>query len=283
MRADIPELKADRRADRRTVALVAALAAVSLVVTAVTRQTEAVRVGSTESWSEIWLLEATSHIVIVGLAAMFPLLLDRAPLTWGRFGRAAPIIVAAYLTFTVLHVSLMHVLRALLFPVLIGQGYAWRAFDVQTLGYEGLKDLFAFLLLGCGFLLNRSIESSRLEQRERLSTAEAERKIVLHAGGTTHVVAAADIVWAKAAGNYAEIHTSARSLFVRITFANLEQILAAAGQRHVRIHRSYIVNLDRVASIQPTGEGDVLVKLATGEELPGSRRYRDNLDAIGTN
>jgi hypothetical protein len=271
------ELAGDRRADARTLILVAALAAVSLVVTAATRQTEAARLGTGEAPGEIWLLEATSHAVIVALAALFPLLLNRVAIGWSQLGRAAPALVAAWLAFTFLHVGAMHLLRAALFPVLVGQPYAWRAFDPATLGYEGLKDLFAFLLIACGFLLSRSIETARLEQQERISTAQTERKIVLRAGAATHVVPARDIVWAKAAANYVEVHTASRSLFVRMTLASLEQSLAAAGGRHVRIHRSHIVSLDHVASVVPTGEGDVTVTLTTGAELPGSRRYRENL------
>ncbi|HBF89820.1 MAG TPA: LytTR family transcriptional regulator, partial [Hyphomonas atlantica] len=39
-------------------------------------------------------------------------------------------------------------------------------------------------------------------------------------------------------------------------------------------HRSHLVNLDRVSEIVPTGEGDVTLRLDTGAEVPGSRRYR---------
>ncbi|MEZ5954952.1 MAG: LytTR family DNA-binding domain-containing protein [Hyphomonas sp.] len=44
---------------------------------------------------------------------------------------------------------------------------------------------------------------------------------------------------------------------------------------HARVHRSHIVNLDRVRAISPTGEGDAVIELDTGETVPGSRRYRD--------
>ncbi|HEY7800875.1 MAG TPA: LytTR family DNA-binding domain-containing protein [Hyphomonadaceae bacterium] len=275
------ELAGDRRADRRTLALIAALALVSLVVVAVTRQTEAARLGTGETGAEIWLLEATSHAVIVGLAALFPLLLDRVPVGWNDLKRTAPALLAAWIVFTLLHVTLMHALRALLFPLLVGQPYAWRAFDSTTLGYEGLKDLFVFLLLMSGFLLSRSIEASRLEQQERISTARTEEKIILRVGAAMHAVPVREIVWAKAAANYAEVHGANRSWFARMTFASLEESLKAAGGNHARIHRSYIVSLAHIASVEPTGEGDVTVVLTTGDRLPGSRNYRTVLDAIG--
>lgn len=282
MSRDAPELAADRRADRRALLAVAVLTCVSLIVTVVTRLAEAQRAGSDETAGEIWLLEATSHAVILGLAALFPVALHRfgAPLSRERVGLAAPALIAAFLAFTALHTGLMHLLRTALFPLLLGQRYVWRAFEPSTLAYEGMKDLFAFLLILFGFFLFRSIEAARLDQRERLVAARQEHRILLRSGGSTHAVPAADILWAEAAGNYAEVHTAGRALFVRMTFASLAQSLEAAGGRHARIHRSYIVNLDHVVSVKPTGEGDAVVHLSNGVELPASRRYRDALGAL---
>lgn len=274
-----PSLAADARADRRTWLLVTVLASVSLLVTALTRISEAGRRGSGEGWAEIWVLEGTSHVVIVGLALLFPLLLNRVEVRWDRLARTAPVLIAAWLGFALLHVSLMHLLRAALIPLATGQPYAFRALDPATLGYEGLKDLFVFLLIGSGFVLGRMIEQARVEQQDRLGTARAEHKITLRAGTAMHLLPAGEITWVKAAANYAEVHTPTRSIFARTTLASLEQELKAAGGRHVRIHRSYIVNPDTVISITPTGEGDVVVKLETGEELPGSRRFREALAA----
>lgn len=270
-------LTADRRADRQTWLLIAAMAGVSLVVTALTRISEAGRRGFGESPMEIWLLEGTSHVVIVGLALLFPLLLNRVEVRWDRLVRTAPVLIAAWIAFTLLHVSLMHVLRAVLIPPVTGQPYAFRALDPATLGYEGLKDLFVFLLIGCGFVLGRMIAQARVDQQDRLGVARAEHKVTLRAGAAVHLVPANEITWVKAAANYAEVHTATRSIFARTTLTSLEQELKAAGGRHVRIHRSYLVNPEAVSAITPTGEGDVTVKLATGEELPGSRRFREAL------
>lgn len=272
-------LATDKRADARALLLVLVMASISLVVTALTRLTEVSQRGWPEGWAEIWLLEGTSHLVIVGLAAAFPRLLDQVELRPERLMRAAIVVVGAYLAFTVLHVSLMHLLRALLFPVILGQVYVFRALSPATLGYEGLKDLFAFLLIGSAFVLGRMIEQARTDQQGRLGFARTERKITLRDGAAVHIVRAEDIVWAKAAANYAEVYAVQRSFFVRTTLTSLEQELKAAGGRHMRIHRSYLVNIDSVAAITPTGEGDVTVRLATGEELPGSRRYREALAA----
>ncbi|MEO1105411.1 MAG: LytTR family DNA-binding domain-containing protein, partial [Pseudomonadota bacterium] len=63
----------------------------------------------------------------------------------------------------------------------------------------------------------------------------------------------------------------------RTTLGALEQLLAAAGSPHMRVHRSYIVNLDAIREIVPTSAGDVTVRLSSGAEIPGSRRHRDRL------
>ena len=52
------------------------------------------------------------------------------------------------------------------------------------------------------------------------------------------------------------------------------------GKRFVRVHRSYIVNLDFVQAIMPLESGDARAVLSTGGEVPVSRRYRDALKSI---
>lgn len=79
-------------------------------------------------------------------------------------------------------------------------------------------------------------------------------------------------------GDYVEVGTAAKTHLVRMTLAQLEASLAAAGAPHIRVHRSYIVNPDEVREIAPTGEGGVVIALNSGAEIPGSRRYRENVE-----
>ena len=58
----------------------------------------------------------------------------------------------------------------------------------------------------------------------------------------------------------------------------LEQLDPA---RFARVHRSYAVNLDRVAEIEPTDGGDARLKMKGGSQLPCSRRYRAALTGAG--
>ena len=56
---------------------------------------------------------------------------------------------------------------------------------------------------------------------------------------------------------------------------NLEEELDQ--NKFVRIHRSYIINIEQIKEIQPWSHGDYIVLLKNGEKLSMSRRYKDNL------
>jgi two-component system, LytTR family, response regulator len=81
--------------------------------------------------------------------------------------------------------------------------------------------------------------------------------------------------WVHSAGNYAELHARGRTFLVRMTMGELEERLDPG--RFVRIHRSTIVNLDRVAQIHALDHGEFQVLIDDGTRLRLSRRYRDRL------
>jgi two-component system, LytTR family, response regulator len=81
--------------------------------------------------------------------------------------------------------------------------------------------------------------------------------------------------WLEAEGNYVRLHCGTDAHLVRGTLGGMEEQLDA--RRFTRIHRSTIVNVDRVKEVRPWFAGDYLVKLQDGTELRLSRRYRDRL------
>src|SRR3546814_20444413 len=91
------------------------------------------------------------------------------------------------------------------------------------------------------------------------------------------LVAAADMEWLQAAGNYVNLRVRGHDYPLRITSAGIEAKLDPA--RFARIHRSYVANLDQVASIEPLDTGDARVHLKDGTVLPCSRRHREGLRA----
>jgi two-component system, LytTR family, response regulator len=90
-----------------------------------------------------------------------------------------------------------------------------------------------------------------------------------------------DIDWIEADEYYVKLYINGRSHMVRQTMGAIEEQLPA--DRFVRIHRSTIVNLQRVAALEPSLQGDLAVVLHDGTRLRVSRRRRDALSSVLTN
>ncbi|HTE51540.1 MAG TPA: LytTR family DNA-binding domain-containing protein [Kofleriaceae bacterium] len=101
-------------------------------------------------------------------------------------------------------------------------------------------------------------------------------RIAVRDGSRLRLVAVADIDWISADDYYVEIHAGAQTYLARESLQALERQLAAS--RFARVHRSAIVNLDRVREIRSDGRDQVCV-LANGTELPVSRSRRQSLFA----
>jgi two-component system, LytTR family, response regulator len=89
------------------------------------------------------------------------------------------------------------------------------------------------------------------------------------------LVRVADVDWAEASANYVRLHVGPRMYQMRTTMSELERQLDPA--QFTRIHRSAIVNLDRIREIRPEWHGEYEVALVTGATLRLSRGYRDRL------
>ena len=85
----------------------------------------------------------------------------------------------------------------------------------------------------------------------------------------------AEIDWVEAVDNYAKLHAGKETYTVRDTLSRLEQRLPAG--RFLRVHRSTIVNVDRVREIQPWFQGDFVLILRDGTRVTTGRQYRDNV------
>jgi two-component system LytT family response regulator len=89
------------------------------------------------------------------------------------------------------------------------------------------------------------------------------------------LVRVADVDWAEASANYVRLHVGPKTYQMRTTMSELERQLDPA--QFTRIHRSAIVNLDRIREIRPEWHGEYEVALVTGATLRLSRGYRDRL------
>ena len=100
-------------------------------------------------------------------------------------------------------------------------------------------------------------------------------RLLLSGTGRTLVVKVEEIDWIEAADYCVRLHVGKRTHLLRRPLAELETELDPT--RFVRIHRSTIVNIERVRQIRPQLKGDALVDLADGTELRVSRSYRSEL------
>ncbi len=100
---------------------------------------------------------------------------------------------------------------------------------------------------------------------------------MIKSSGRIHFVRMADIDWCEAQGNYVRVHVGRQEHLVRDTMSHLESELDP--QQFVRIHRSTIVNVDRIQEMQSSLNGEYVVLLRTGDRLTLSRGYRDTIHA----
>lgn len=103
-------------------------------------------------------------------------------------------------------------------------------------------------------------------------------RIQVKSGGELVLLKPEEIDWIEAEGDYMKFHTGGRSLLMRETMARLEARLDP--KRFVRIHRSVIVNVDRIRKLAPSFAGDHTVVLRDGTSLRLSRSYHERLNAL---
>ena len=124
-------------------------------------------------------------------------------------------------------------------------------------------------------------EELSLEQALTGATDAAPRhpqRLAIKDGRETSCVNVADIQWVDAAGDYLCVHTPGRTHVLRGTMKKLEQLLDPA--RFVRVHRSTIVNGQRVKSMRAHTNGEYFLTLDCDKELKLSRTYKKNIDRL---
>jgi two-component system LytT family response regulator len=100
-------------------------------------------------------------------------------------------------------------------------------------------------------------------------------RLVVKSGGRVFFLRTDEIDWIEAAGNYVRLHLGEESHLFRETMNRMESRLDS--RRFVRIHRSRIVNTERVKELQPWFNGEHVVVLQNGTRLTLSRGYREKL------
>lgn len=161
--------------------------------------------------------------------------------------------------------------------------HAIRAFEVRALDYL-LKPFDRERFAGALRRARSQIDAQATGDLGRRLVAmmkdlkrEAPRsdRLVVKSGGRLFFLRSDEIDWIEAAGNYVRLHVGPQSHLLRETMNAIEARLDP--ERFFRIHRSRIVNVERIQEMQPWLNGEYSIVLKTGGRLTISRGYREKL------
>jgi two-component system LytT family response regulator len=161
--------------------------------------------------------------------------------------------------------------------------YALRAFDAHAADY--LLKPFDRARLSQAIVRARALAlgSDAVGQRllSLVSAIRAERpleRIVVRSGGRIYFVRTEEIDWIEAAGHYLTLHLGREVHLIRDSIRHLEARLDPA--RFLRLHRSAIVNVDRIKELQKSFHGEYLVTLETGARVQAGRAYTERIERL---
>lgn len=166
------------------------------------------------------------------------------------------------------------------------EDYALRAFEVSALDYL-LKPFDRARFDKTLARFEEQFQRGRLgmseELRQFLTTLGASAngyvsRFPVKSAGDIYFVRPEEIDWIDAAGNYAALHVAGKKHLIRETMKSVESKLDP--RKFVRVHRSAIINLDRLRKLQPYFHGEYVVTLQDGTTLTSSRGYSDRLRAL---
>jgi hypothetical protein len=231
---------------------------------------------------EPFVWEASSNVVLLLLLPVVIWYTRRYPLHWDTWRRHLPWHVIGSVVFSLVHVLGMVGLRKLVYAIQ-GGSYEFGHWPTELL-YEYLKDVRSYTMIvliveAYRFLRRRLQGEARMldapDVGPPLESLERPERFLVRKLGREFLVAAVDIEWLQASGNYVNLRVRGHDYPLRSTLSGLESKLDPA--RFLRIHRSYMVNFDQITSIEPLETGDARVHLKDKTMLPCSRRYREAL------
>ncbi len=229
--------------------------------------------------------EITSNLAVGLLIPAIVAFERRFPLRGDTLPRNLLAHLLASVLFCLMHVTLMQTLRLAAYA-LIDEPYRLPHLPATVL-YEYLKDVRSYALILVAVLSYRLVLLRLQGEARLLDAAEARpgeapvppaprpERFLVRKLRKEFLIAAADIEWLQAQGNYLGLHVNGHDYLLRSTLADFLAQLDPA--RFARVHRSWAVNLDRIAEIEPLEAGDARLRMSDGSHVPCSRRYRDGL------
>jgi len=164
--------------------------------------------------------------------------------------------------------------------------FALKAFEARALDYL-LKpfddERFAQSLQRARTYLNGGTNDAIKERLATLVSGLPSQnrylsRVAVKSAGRVLFLKAGEIDWIEAAGNYVNLHVGKEAFMLRGRMSELEKRFDP--EQFFRIHRSTIVNLDRVKELQPLFKGEGIVILKDGQQLCASRSCSQRLHAL---
>jgi two-component system, LytTR family, response regulator len=159
--------------------------------------------------------------------------------------------------------------------------YAMRAFDAHAVDYllkPFAQDRFEKALDRARQRLGQSMPPAAELSTAARPPQQYLQRIVVKDGARVHIIPVERLDYAEAQDDYVSLHSQGKSHLKQQTISSLESALDP--ERFVRIHRSIIVNLERVAKIEPYAKDSRVAVLSDGTQLPVSRAGYDRLKSL---
>lgn len=181
------------------------------------------------------------------------------------------------------HWALMMLQRAFIYPLFD------RTFNIGNIGhnllFEYQKDIKIYVAICCIILSWRFWRATRdtatVDGAKDVSTEEIvqHNKLLVHSGTSETFIKVADILCIKSDRNYVTLTTSEGEFLLRQTLTSLADRLP--HKHFVRVHRSYLVNLDQSHKITKNLHGQSIIEFDTGVSVPVSKTYASGLRNLG--
>lgn len=160
--------------------------------------------------------------------------------------------------------------------------YALRAFDVNAVDYLlkpfAAERFYAALERVRARLAHNPGSDRRIEallQTIANRSVQSPDRLPIPSKDGVQFVRVSEIDWLQSDGNYTLLHIGTNAIRLRDTITNMEERLAAVG--FLRIHRSIIVNTDRIFRIEPWANGEYLIVMRNGTKINTGRSYADTI------
>jgi len=127
---------------------------------------------------------------------------------------------------------------------------------------------------------NRQLTHRLLDLLTGKPEARSDRRLIVKSGGKVILLTMDEIDWVEAAANYVKLQVSGQTHVMREGIGRIATRLDP--NLFVRIHRSIIVNVQRIKELHPCNRGEYMVVLKDGKELSCSRTYRGRLQELLT-